>query len=85
MTQQNIEIQTPPGREASELSDRLCGEMWEAYGPSRINLTFDYESSVGPTEINNVPGPLCVVSGDTAEDSLKNAKRIADLLNSYGL
>ena len=58
---------------------------WQAYGPARVCITFDYESYVGPTETNDVAGPLLVVSGDTAEDSMKKASRIADLLNSYGL
>lgn len=59
--------------------------MWEAYGPTISPLTMEHESSVGPTEINDVAGPLCIVSGDTDEESLRNAKRIADLLNLYGL
>lgn len=59
--------------------------LWEAYGPSRMKITFDHESHVGPTENNDVCGPLCVVGGDTDEESLLNAQRIAALLNEHGL
>ena len=57
--------------------------MWEHYGPCKTPMTFDHESFVGPTDINDVAGPLCVVSGDNDEDSLRNASRIARMLN-YG-
>lgn len=60
-------------------------DLWVAYGPSRIPITFDHESFVGPTEINDVGGPLCIVSGDDDEESLIKARRIAALLNTYGL
>lgn len=62
-----------------------CVEMWEAYGPTKVSWTFDNESTVGPADANDVGGPLLIVSGETPEESFANAKRIADLLNSYGL
>lgn len=71
--------------DASELAAPNGSALWEAYGPSQVPLTFDHESFVGPTEINDVRGPLCVVSGATDEESLFKAKRISDLLNQYGL
>lgn len=59
--------------------------LWEAYGPSKIPITFDHESFVGPTENNDAGGPLAVISGDTDEESLISAKCIAYLLNKHGL
>jgi hypothetical protein len=59
--------------------------LWEAYGPSKIHQQFDHESHVGPTAINEVCGPLCIVGGDTDAESLLNAQRIAELLNLHGL
>lgn len=56
-------------------------KLWEAYGPSQIPQTFDHESFVGPVNGNSVPGPLCIVSGDTDQQSLESAETIADLLN----
>lgn len=59
--------------------------LWKAYGPSKIPITFEHESFVGPTENNDVSGPLAVVSGDSDEESLSAARRIAFLLNKNGL
>lgn len=61
----------------------MNGKQWEAYGPyqGKEELTFNHESYVGPTEHNDSSGPLAVVSGDTDEKSLENARMIAELLN----
>lgn len=65
--------------------DMLLSKMWEAYGPSEVPITFDHESFVGPTESNDIGGPLAVIKGDFGEESLKIAKRIAYLLNRHGI
>jgi hypothetical protein len=58
-------------------------ELWTAYGPSKVPITFDHESFVGPTDANDRPGPLAVVSGADDSESLVWAKKIAALLNQF--
>ena len=63
-------------KKARELLDKIIPWPWEFYGPAIIGLTFDHESSVGPTQ-EGIRGPIAVVSGDTDDDSMIAAEFIA--------